>query len=174
MNSRAEVTTRYAKAYVKAAKGDKGRILDEVVGVAGRSRWRAGSGGRRSIPTTVSDNDAVKMLQRVWAASGGQCGKYLAASMRLQLYGLERHGELVDGVDRYGPAVRGELLAMSAASIDRYLKPAKAPTGSGVSPRRRPPACGYPCSGQLGSSNPERCRDRGSRKEPTKLRRPSR
>ena len=65
------------------------------------------------------------MLQRVWAASGGQCGKYLAASMRLQLYGLERHGELVDGVDRYGPAVRGELLAMSAASIDRYLKPAK-------------------------------------------------
>ena len=74
MNSRAEVTTRYAKAYVKAAKGDKGRILDEVVavtgwsrdnarrrlsvaakrppGVAGRSRWRAGSGGRRSIPTT--------------------------------------------------------------------------------------------------------------------------
>ncbi len=26
MNSRAEVTTRYAKAYVKAAKGDKGRI----------------------------------------------------------------------------------------------------------------------------------------------------
>ncbi len=94
--------------------------------MAGRSRWRAGSGGRRSIPTTVSDNDAVKMLQRVWAASGGQCGKYLAASMRLQLDGLERHGELVDGVDRYGPAVRGELLAMSAASIDRYLKPAKA------------------------------------------------
>ena len=94
--------------------------------MAGRSRWRAGSGGRRSIPTTVSDNDAVKMLQRVWAASGGQCGKYLAASMRLQLDGLERHGELVDGVDRYGPAVRGELLAMSAAAIDRYLKPAKA------------------------------------------------
>ena len=76
MNSRAEVTTRYAKAYVKAAKGDKGRILDEVVGVtgwsrdnarrrlsmaarrppgggvAGKSRWRVGSVGRRSIPTT--------------------------------------------------------------------------------------------------------------------------
>ena len=70
--------------------------------------------------------DAVKVLQRVWAASGGQCGKYLAASMRLQLDGLERNGELVDGVDRYGPAVRRELLAMSAASIDRYLKPTKA------------------------------------------------
>ena len=32
MKSRAEVTTRYAKAYVKAAKGDKGRILDAVLG----------------------------------------------------------------------------------------------------------------------------------------------
>jgi hypothetical protein len=38
MNSRAEVTTRYAKAYVKAGKADKGRILDQVVGVTGWSR----------------------------------------------------------------------------------------------------------------------------------------
>lgn len=70
--------------------------------------------------------DTLKVLQRVWAASGGQCGKYLAASMRIQLDGLERHGELVAGRDRYGPAVRAELLGMSAASIDRYLRPAKA------------------------------------------------
>jgi len=46
--------------------------------------------------------------------------------MRLQLDGLERHGELVDGHDRYGPAVRAELLSMSAATIDRYLQTAKA------------------------------------------------
>jgi hypothetical protein len=46
--------------------------------------------------------------------------------MRIQLDGLERHGELVEGNDRYSPMVREELLAMSAASIDRYLKPAKA------------------------------------------------
>jgi hypothetical protein len=44
----------------------------------------------------------------VRAACGGQCGKYLAASMRLQLDGLERHGELVDGHDRYSPSVREE------------------------------------------------------------------
>jgi len=31
MTARAEVTSRYAKAYVKASKKDKGRILDEVV-----------------------------------------------------------------------------------------------------------------------------------------------
>ncbi len=143
MNSRAEVTTRYAKAYVRAAKGDKGRILDEVVGVTGWSRdnarrrlcaaaKRPPGGGRqvavagRKRRSPKCSYDAVKVLQRVWAASGGQCGKYLVASMNIQLDGLERHGDLVDGVDRYGPAVRKELLAMSAASIDRYLRPAKA------------------------------------------------
>ena len=51
----------------------------------------------------------------MWAASGGQCGKYLVESMPLQLAGLERHGELIDGADRYSDQVRLELLAMSAA-----------------------------------------------------------
>lgn len=57
---------------------------------------------------------------------GGQCGKYLAASMGLQLDGLERHGELVYGHARYSPEVRAELLQMSPATIDRYLAPARA------------------------------------------------
>ena len=143
MQSRAEVTTRYAKAYVKASKKDKGRVLDQVVAVTGWSRDNArrrltaaakrppGSGRRvakkpKKPRSPKYSYDTVKVLQRVWAASGGQCGKYLVASMRIQLDGLERHGELVEGVDRYSSAVRGELLAMSAASIDRYLKPAKA------------------------------------------------
>ncbi len=76
----------------------------------------------------------------MWAASGGQCGKYLAASMVLQLDGLERHGELEFGRDRYGSKVREELLAMSAASIDRYLKTAKAKDQiSGVSTTKPSP-----------------------------------
>jgi hypothetical protein len=69
---------------------------------------------------------ALKVLQRVWAASGGQCGKYLAVCMQTQLDALERHGELVEGVARYRPQVRAELLSMSTAAIDRYLRPAKA------------------------------------------------
>ena len=73
MTSRAEVTTRYARA-LKAADKDKGRILDEVVSVTGWSRDNARrrltarrrarrardarsprghvSSGRRSSPTT--------------------------------------------------------------------------------------------------------------------------
>lgn len=143
MTSRAEITTKYAKAFVKASKKNKGQILDQVVEVTGWSRDNArrrltsaakrppGSG--RSVAKRARkprspkySYDTLKVLQRVWAASGGQCGKYLAASMAVQLDGLERHGELVIGRDRYSARVREELLAMSAASIDRYLRPAKA------------------------------------------------
>jgi hypothetical protein len=35
MRSRAEITTKYARAYAKATKKDKGRILDAVVEVTG-------------------------------------------------------------------------------------------------------------------------------------------
>lgn len=41
MASRAEVTTRFAKAYAKASKQDKGRVLDQVVEVTGWSRDNA-------------------------------------------------------------------------------------------------------------------------------------
>ncbi|EFP37294.1 hypothetical protein TMHG_02343 [Mycobacterium tuberculosis SUMu008] len=37
---------------------------------------------RRRKPRSLKYSyDALKVLQRVWSASGGQCGKYLAASM---------------------------------------------------------------------------------------------
>lgn len=41
MKSRAEITSRYANAYLRAGKKDKGRILDEVVSVTGWSRHNA-------------------------------------------------------------------------------------------------------------------------------------
>jgi len=60
--------------------------------------------------------------------------------MALQLDGLERHGELEFGRDRYSPDVREELLEMSAATIDRYLAPTKAKDQiSGVSTTKPSP-----------------------------------
>lgn len=41
MTSRAEVTSRYAQAYVRAGKRDKGRVLDAVIEVTGWSRDNA-------------------------------------------------------------------------------------------------------------------------------------
>ena len=43
MTSRAEVASRYAKAYVKASKKDRGRILDQVE-VTGWSLTMPGGG----------------------------------------------------------------------------------------------------------------------------------
>ena len=137
MQARAEITGRYAKAYAKASKKDKGRILDEVCAVTGWSRdnarrrlvaaARRPPDHRRSGPRARARRysyDALKVLQRVWAASGGQCGKYLKESMPLLPGLLEASGEL-DDEPRYSPTVRSELEAMSAATIDRYLAPAR-------------------------------------------------
>jgi hypothetical protein len=142
MSSRAEVTAKFARAYVKAAKAGRGRILDQVVLVTGwsgdnaRRRLRAAArppGAGRQVAKQCRRQrnpkysyHALKVLQKVWAASGGQCGRYLAASMTLQLDALERHGELVPDQGRYSSRVRVELLAMSSATIDRYLRGAKA------------------------------------------------
>jgi hypothetical protein len=73
--------------------------------------------------------DALLVLRQVWAASGGQCGKYLAASMKIQLDLLEAHGEVVrddhagdaceerreSDMGRYSDKIRAELLTMSGA-----------------------------------------------------------
>jgi hypothetical protein len=95
MQSRAEITTKYARAYKQASKKVKGRVLDEVVAVRGWSRdnarrrlaraaGRPPSSGRQiaELPRKQRADkfsyDARVVLAKVWAASGGQCGKYLA------------------------------------------------------------------------------------------------
>lgn len=145
MMTRIEVTKKYAKAYATAPKKQKGAILDTVVGVTGWNRDHARQQlrrranqppGRAAATVTVLDRrktkprrysyDALMVLRRIWAVSGGLCGKYLAASMAEWIEAMERHGALVEGQDRYCPVVRAELLAMSAATIDRYLAPTRA------------------------------------------------
>ena len=163
MAAKAEVTGQFAFQYVRALKRDKGRILDEVVAVTGWSRDNARrrlvaaakmslteggrvNGYRTKKPVTKPRKprkskysyDSLKVLQRVWAISGGMCGKYLTAAMELHLDLLESFGELKDDA-RYSPAVRVELLSMSAATIDRYLKPVKAKALKGKATTRPSP-----------------------------------
>ncbi|MBK8460332.1 MAG: DDE-type integrase/transposase/recombinase [Candidatus Phosphoribacter sp.] len=145
MSARFEVTKKYATAYAQARKKDKGRILDQVVEVTGWNRDHARQQlrarltqpkGRATATVAVIDRrrtkprkysyDAIKVLQVVWATAGGSCGKYLAEAMTGWLDAMEAEGSLVAGRDRYSVAVRAELEAMSAATIDRYLAPARA------------------------------------------------
>lgn len=138
MATKVEITKKYARAYARVSNKERGRLLDEVTAITDWSRDNARrrlSAAAKPGPRVVKgarkpralkySYDAIKVLQRVWAFSGGQCGKYLAVSMPTLLASLERHEELVVGKAKYSLAVRDELLAMSPASIDRYLKPAR-------------------------------------------------
>ena len=145
MSARVEVTKKYAEAYARASKKDKGRVLDQVVEVTGWNRDHARQQlrgrlrqpkGRATATIAVIDRrrtkarkysyDAVKVLQVVWATAGGSCGKYLAQGMTGWLDAMEAEGSLMVGRDRYSVEVRAELEGMSAATIDRYLAPARA------------------------------------------------
>lgn len=145
MAARVEITKKYAKAYAAAPKKGKSQILDHVVEITGWNRDHARqqlvarlkqAPGRATATVAVIDRrktkackysyDARLILQRVWAASGGSCGQYLAASMSDLIDAMEAEGELVPSQDRYSAEVRAELESMSAATIDRYLAPARA------------------------------------------------
>ena len=128
MQARAEITGKYARVSTRASKKDKGWILDEVCAVTGWSRdnarrrlvaaakrppGRRKSAERRARARRYS-YDALKVLQRVWAASGGVVTtRFLKESMPLLPGLLEASGEL-DDEPRYTPAARDELVAMSA------------------------------------------------------------
>ena len=140
MGARVEITKKYATAYRRASKRNKGQIPGQVCEVTGwtrdNARRRLGAAGRAG--TKVSKMDLRKrrapkyslqaraVLERVWAVSGGQCGRYLAVSLPTLLDALETHGDLVPDCRGYNPEVQVELEAMSAATIDRYLAPARA------------------------------------------------
>ena len=130
----------YLDVYTSASKRDKGSILDEIVVMTGWSRdhvrrrlAQLAHGPKLSPTEPVAQQRAAKysddskaILEQVWDWSGRQSGKYLAAIMPLLLEALERHGSLVPGQAGYSSRVREELLSVSPASVDRYLRCARA------------------------------------------------
>lgn len=138
MAARKEITKKYARQYASAAKKDKGRMLDELVGVTGWSRANARraitAAGKRRGParavkrkprTPTYGYDTLKVLIEVWTLIGEPCGKYLAPIMASTMAQLEAFGELGKVADRLSDQVREQLVTMSPATIDRMLKPTK-------------------------------------------------
>ena len=136
MGARRQVTNKLRGQYRRASKADRGKILDRVVETTGMGRSTARRmltgprlpspaeqvDGRTLRPRGFSD-DARALLEHVWALMGMPCGKYLVVMLELWLPLLAASGDL----DRSfaTEAARDELRAMSAATVDRYLRPAR-------------------------------------------------
>src|SRR5947209_1011063 len=118
--------------YPQAAKQDKTTILNEFIAVTGCHRKH---GIRLLTGAPRARNDTAKPSRRLydeavrealivlWEAADRICGKRLKAVLPGLIAALERHGHL-----NLDAEVRQRLLAVSAATIDRLLAPARSNT----------------------------------------------
>jgi len=143
MATRGELVGALAGRYTASDRKGRGRILDEFVAVSGLHRkhamrlLRAGPPGHRSDRRRARRlyNDAVReALIVIWEASDRVCGKRLRPLVPILVEAMEQHRHL-----QLTPEVRSNLLAMSAATIDRALHDVKEP-GGGRKRRHAPPS----------------------------------
>src|ERR1700730_5275511 len=123
MATRDELVIALAARYVSSNRNERGRILDEFTAITGLHRkhamrlLRAGQPNRRSGPRPgrrLYNEAAREALIVIWEASGRNLRQRPAPVVPFLNGAMERHGppQLV-------PEVRANLLAMSAATIDR-------------------------------------------------------
>lgn len=136
LGQRKAITRAQLDKWPKATKAEKTAILDAVCAVTGWHRDHA----RKAIRTALADRarggpvprkvrepvltygpEAVELLTRCWAVLDGPASKRLHAALPETIANLERHGHLVD----LDPGVVAQVLAMSPATIDRRLAPAR-------------------------------------------------
>ena len=141
MKARREVIGATAGRYQRGRKGEKGAILDEFVETTGYSRWHASfllrwfgkrvrfcgktvlsceSVGRigRSGRGRYYDEKTVVVLRKIWRTMDYICGKRLQPVLGEMAELLERCREI-----KCDALVKKKLSEMSAATIDRLLRP---------------------------------------------------
>lgn len=137
MAARAEVTEAIRERHLASDKGAKGAILDEFVAMTGVHRKHAirmltktGAGRRpRGRPKARYGRAVTEALAVLWEASDRVCSKRLKPMIPTLLPALERHGQIE--VDE---GLRGALLSVSPATIDRLLSEVRIAAAQG---RRR-------------------------------------
>jgi hypothetical protein len=129
MGTREELVAAVRGRYSSGTRNEKSRILDEFVAITELHRkhamklLRVGGAAQRNDPKRERrqyDEAAREALVVLWEASDRICGKRLRPLIPALVEAMERHGHL-----SLDPAERGQLLAMSAAPIDRALREVK-------------------------------------------------
>ena len=77
------------------------------------------------MTTRPYDEAVITALTIIWEAADRICGKRLKAVLTTFVESMERNGHI-----RLDPAVKDRLLRMSAATIDRLLRPVRAASGN--------------------------------------------
>lgn len=121
--------------YQAARKEEKGRLLDEFCAVTGYHRKAAvrllsraaRDGGRRRGRQRQYGTAVAAALREVWEAADRICSKRLTPFLPELVAVLERQGELA-----WETGVRDQVLRLSAATMDRLLRPFR------LLPGRRP------------------------------------
>lgn len=138
MATRAELVTAVGERYRKGDRTRKGVILDEFVAVTGFHRKHAMRLLRLKQPAKATASRVERRvygetvrtaLLVLWEASDRLCGKRLYPLIPILLDAMERNGHL-----DLAPDLRAKLTTISAATIDRALREAKA---AGCTSRRR-------------------------------------
>jgi hypothetical protein len=140
MKARQEVTKATAGQYRGASKKEKRKILDQFIAITGYSRWYARLVLRHEGRRVQTDQQTIVVVERksrtrrkrarcydekvqtalvrLWRIMDYICGKRLQPMLPELITVLERHNEF--SCDR---ETRAKLLRISAASIDRLLRP---------------------------------------------------
>ena len=112
--------------YLRASRAEQKIILNEFCKVTGYHRKSAirllhrerSAGSKRCGRAKEYGWDFVLALKVPWEATFCLCSKRLSPFLKQLLPLLEHHGEL-----KVSPAVRSQLMRVSASTIDRLLRP---------------------------------------------------
>lgn len=127
--ARRELVEALRQRYAAATRDEKVRILTEFSSVSGLHRKSAirvlnaevdlTSPKRRGRPR-LYEQAVQQALVTLWEASDRVCSKRLKALLPVLVVALEKHRHLA-----LDPNIRTQLLALSAATMDRLLAPTR-------------------------------------------------